>query len=125
MAVATCSPPAPESNIPIARRAPPSPPIATSRPFGRPARPASCSLSAQGPDGTAHRRRFRCTRRPAGVGMGEVMDASGRSVLAVGAGPEQVPTIEVARNLGLRVVAVDRDPAAPGMVLADVAAAVD
>jgi biotin carboxylase len=58
-------------------------------------------------------------------GLEATMGTSGRTVLAVGAGPEQVPTIEVARNLGLRVVAVDRDPAAPGMVLADVASAVD
>lgn len=39
-------------------------------------------------------------------------------VLCIGAGPEQVPGIEIALNLGLRVLAVDRNPNAPGLSLA-------
>lgn len=50
---------------------------------------------------------------------------SKRSILVIGAGLLQVPAYEVARRLGIRSVAVDRNPAAPGMALADVAHPVD
>lgn len=48
-----------------------------------------------------------------------------RTILVIGAGMLQVPAYEVARRLGIRSVAVDRNPSAPGMALADVAHAVD
>jgi biotin carboxylase len=41
------------------------------------------------------------------------------SLLIVAAGPLQVPAIEEARKLGLRTIAVDANPEAPGMALAD------
>jgi len=50
---------------------------------------------------------------------------SARTVVVIGAGPLQVPAYEAARRMGLRSVAIDRNPAAPGMALADVAEAVD
>lgn len=40
--------------------------------------------------------------------------------LCLGAGPNQVPLIQAARELGLRVIAVDRDLKAPGLPLADI-----
>jgi biotin carboxylase len=48
-----------------------------------------------------------------------------RAVLFVGAGRHQRNAIIRARGLGLRVVAVDRNPDAPGLVQADVAEVVD
>lgn len=45
--------------------------------------------------------------------------------MIIGAGPLQLPAYEEARRMGLRVVAVDRNPAAPGMRLADAAYVVD
>ncbi|TLM80551.1 MAG: ATP-grasp domain-containing protein [Actinobacteria bacterium] len=52
--------------------------------------------------------------------------ASGRRrVLIVGAGPLQVPLIERALCAGHVVVAIDGDPAAPGLALADVGISVD
>lgn len=42
-----------------------------------------------------------------------------RSLLVYGAGWNQVPIIEASRRRGLRVVAIDRDPKAPGAALAD------
>jgi biotin carboxylase len=48
-----------------------------------------------------------------------------KTVLFVGAGPHQRAAIAQARARGLRVVAVDRDAAAPGLQIADVAEAVD
>jgi biotin carboxylase len=47
------------------------------------------------------------------------------SVLFVGAGRHQRRAIAQARERGLRVVAVDRNPEAPGLALADVAEVVD
>ena len=47
------------------------------------------------------------------------------TVLFVGAGRHQRRAIEQARALGLRVVAVDRNPDAPGLVAADIAEVVD
>jgi biotin carboxylase len=47
------------------------------------------------------------------------------SVLFVGAGRHQRPSIAQARERGLRVVAVDRNPDAPGLALADVPEVVD
>jgi biotin carboxylase len=47
------------------------------------------------------------------------------SVLFVGAGRHQRRAIAQARDRGLRVVAVDRNPDAPGLALADVAEVVD
>jgi biotin carboxylase len=48
-----------------------------------------------------------------------------RTVLLVGAGRHQRRAIGRARELGLRVVAVDRNPAAPGLAAADGAEVVD
>lgn len=47
------------------------------------------------------------------------------TILIIGAGPLQVEGYLVARRLGVRTIAVDRNPSAPGMKLADVAYAVD
>jgi len=47
------------------------------------------------------------------------------TILMVGAGRHQRRAIERARELGLRVVAVDRNPEAPGLAAADDAAVVD
>jgi biotin carboxylase len=49
----------------------------------------------------------------------------GKTVLFVGAGRHQRRAIERAHELGLRVVAVDRNPEAPGLAEADVAETVD
>ena len=48
-----------------------------------------------------------------------------KTVLVVGAGRYQVAVIRRARELGLRVVAVDRNPDAPGLREADVPRVVD
>src|SRR5215813_2327997 len=48
-----------------------------------------------------------------------------RTILSIGAGPEQVHSIRVAKSLGHRVIAVDRNPAAPGGSYADSMLAVD
>jgi biotin carboxylase len=48
-----------------------------------------------------------------------------KTVLFVGAGRFQLRAIEHARERGLRVVAVDGDPAAPGLAAADVSETVD
>jgi biotin carboxylase len=48
-----------------------------------------------------------------------------RTVLFVGAGRHQRRAIAQARDRGLRVVGVDRNPAAPGLAIADVAEVVD
>lgn len=48
-----------------------------------------------------------------------------RRVLAVGAGPEQLHPIRMAKAAGLEVAAVDRDPAAPGFALADISRPID
>jgi biotin carboxylase len=48
-----------------------------------------------------------------------------KTVLVVGAGRYQRAVIRRARELGLRVVAVDRNPDAPGLALADVPRVVD
>src|SRR5262245_43643808 len=48
-----------------------------------------------------------------------------KTVLVVGAGRYQRPVIRKARELGLRVVAVDRNPDAPGLAEADVGRVVD
>ena len=37
------------------------------------------------------------------------------NALCIGAGPEQLPSITIARNLGLHVIAVDSNPQAPGL----------
>src|SRR4029450_11136074 len=42
-----------------------------------------------------------------------------RSILIVAAGPLQIPIFEAARRQHLRIVAVDGNPAAPGLKLAD------
>lgn len=47
------------------------------------------------------------------------------TVLVVGAGVLQVPAVERARERGCRVVAVDRNPTAPGFARAHVAAPID
>ena len=48
-----------------------------------------------------------------------------KTVLVVGAGRYQRSVIRRARELGLRVVAVDRNPDAPGLLMADVPRVVD
>jgi biotin carboxylase len=48
-----------------------------------------------------------------------------RTLLIVAAGPLQVPAFEEARAMGIRTVAVDANPSAPGMSLADAHYAVD
>jgi len=48
-----------------------------------------------------------------------------KTVLFIGAGRHQRRAIAQARDRGLRVVAVDRNPAAPGLAIADVAEVVD
>jgi biotin carboxylase len=52
-------------------------------------------------------------------------DDSRRTVLLVGAGRHQRGAIEQARARGLRVAAVDRNPDAPGLAVADVPGVVD
>lgn len=47
------------------------------------------------------------------------------TLLIVGAGPLQLPAYIEARSMGLRTVAIDRNPDAPGMKLADAAFAID
>jgi len=49
----------------------------------------------------------------------------GKTVLVLAAGPLQLPAIETARRLGLRVVAVDGDAGAPGLAHADRSYVVD
>ncbi|MBV8065457.1 MAG: ATP-grasp domain-containing protein [Actinobacteria bacterium] len=49
----------------------------------------------------------------------------GKTVLFVGAGPHQRRAIQRAQELGLRVVAVDGDPGAPGLAAADAGEVVD
>src|SRR5438067_3020897 len=51
--------------------------------------------------------------------------AAVKTVLMVGAGRHQRRAIERARELGLRVVAVDRNPDAPGLAAADEGDVVD
>ena len=54
------------------------------------------------------------------------LDSSRRAtLLAIGAGPEQVPAIRAAQGLGFCVVATDRNPAAVGLTIADQAHSVD
>ena len=48
-----------------------------------------------------------------------------KTIMVVGASYYQVPAIKVAKNMGLRVVAVDGDPRAPGLRYADQGACVD
>lgn len=48
-----------------------------------------------------------------------------KTIMILGAGPEQVEAIEIANDLGLKVVAVDGDPDAPGLEIADVGIAED
>ncbi len=48
-----------------------------------------------------------------------------KKLLVIAAGPLQVPAIQEAASLGLRTVAVDANPRAPGMALADMRYAVD
>lgn len=48
-----------------------------------------------------------------------------KTVLVLAAGPLQLPAIIVGKRLGLRVVAADGDPQAPGLTLADAAHVVD
>lgn len=45
--------------------------------------------------------------------------AEGKRLLVLGAGPAQLGLLEAARERGLFVIAVDRDPGAPGFPLAD------
>ena len=45
--------------------------------------------------------------------------ATGRRLLVLGAGPAQLGLLASARERGLFVIALDRDPAAPGFQYAD------
>ncbi len=42
-----------------------------------------------------------------------------KTLLLIGAGREQIPGIKLAREMGLRVVATDMNPQAPGFQFAD------
>jgi biotin carboxylase len=44
---------------------------------------------------------------------------TGRNVICLGAGPNQLPLIHAAHQLGFRVTAIDRNPLSPGMAVAD------
>lgn len=46
------------------------------------------------------------------------MSLKGKTILIIGAGPLQMPAIIAARRLGLRVLATDMDPSAPGFARA-------
>ncbi|WP_066824202.1 ATP-grasp domain-containing protein [Clostridium tepidiprofundi] len=48
-----------------------------------------------------------------------------KNVISIGAGNEQVPSIREAKNLGLRVIALDRNKDAEGFKIADVGEVVD
>ena len=48
-----------------------------------------------------------------------------KTVLVLGAGALQVPAIQTARRMGLRVVVLDANPAAPGLRLGDVGRVID
>jgi len=47
------------------------------------------------------------------------------ALLCIGAGPEQVPAIELGRRMGYRVIALDGNPQAPGLRAADKGIVVD
>jgi biotin carboxylase len=49
----------------------------------------------------------------------EVRSAGGQRLLVLGAGPAQLGALAAARRRGLYVIAVDRNPGAPGLPLAD------
>jgi biotin carboxylase len=55
----------------------------------------------------------------------DFMDIDQKTILVVGAGFGQLPLIMKARELGCRVICVDRDPNAPGMKIADDSFVVD
>lgn len=48
-----------------------------------------------------------------------------KTIMILGAGPEQVEAIEIAKNLGLKVIAVDGNPNAQGLEIADIGIAED
>lgn len=48
-----------------------------------------------------------------------------KTIMFVGAGPYQLPGIEKAKEMGLKVVAVDRDKNAPGLKIADIPVELD
>ena len=48
-----------------------------------------------------------------------------KTIMILGAGPEQVEAIEIAKNLGLKVIAVDGNPNAQGLEIADIGLAED
>ena len=48
-----------------------------------------------------------------------------KTLLVIGAGPAQLRGIQTARQMGLRVVAVDANSAAPGLSVADVPVVMD
>lgn len=50
---------------------------------------------------------------------------SGNTIMIIGAGLGQIPAIKRSKELGLRVIAVDRNPRAPGMPLADISLDLD
>jgi biotin carboxylase len=48
-----------------------------------------------------------------------------KTIMFIGAGVSQVLGIKTAKEMGLRVIVIDRDPNAPGMKLADIALPID
>jgi biotin carboxylase len=50
---------------------------------------------------------------------------SKKTIMILGAGPEQIEAIEIAKNLDLKVIAVDGNSKAPGLTIADIGIAED
>ena len=48
-----------------------------------------------------------------------------KTIMFIGAGKYQLPGIEKAKEIGLKVIAIDRDPDAPGLKVADIPIALD
>jgi len=48
-----------------------------------------------------------------------------KTIMCIGAGVSQVLGIKTAKEMGLKVIAIDRDPNAPGMEFADIALPID
>ncbi|MCK4735889.1 MAG: hypothetical protein KAT65_25770, partial [Methanophagales archaeon] len=48
-----------------------------------------------------------------------------KTIMIIGAGASQVLGIKTAKEMGLKVIAIDRDPNTPGMKLADIALSID
>ncbi len=57
--------------------------------------------------------------------MNPMKDCAGKTILILGAGTMQMPALTLARQMGLRVLAVDGSASAPGVPLADEFAPID